>query len=65
MRRGDSRSAYDLLRKKLLRDRVYGTEGLAVLAIAAEAVGDRKEYEAAVKGLDGSGVDLSRLAGGS
>lgn len=61
LRRGDPRAAYDLLRKKLLRDRIYDTEGLAVLAIAARAVGDEKEYEAALEELDGSAVDLSAL----
>lgn len=65
LRRGDARAAYDLLRKKLLRDRIYDTEGLAALAIAARAVGDEKEYEAAVEGLDGTGVNLSALTGGS
>lgn len=61
LRRGDPREAYDLLRKKLLRDRIYDTEGLAVLAIAARAVGDEEEYEAAREDLEGTGVDLSRL----
>jgi tetratricopeptide (TPR) repeat protein len=65
LRRGEPREAYDLLRKKVLRDRVWDDEGLAALAIAARAVGDEAEYRAAVEDLDGSGVDLSRLTGGS
>lgn len=61
LRRGEPRAAYELLRKKLLRDRIYDTEGLAVLAIAAREVGDEAEYQAAVEDLEGTGVDLSAL----
>ena len=61
LRRGDPRAAYDLLRKKLLRDRTLQVEGLAVLAIAARAVGDEQEYETALEELEGTAVDLTLL----
>jgi len=58
---GDAKGAYDLLRKKVLRDRVRGAEGLAVLAIAARQVGDRDELEEASEAAIAAGVDLGLL----
>jgi aminopeptidase N len=56
-RRGDPRAAYNLLRKKLLRDAVDDVEGVTVLAIAAAAIGEREAMEEAAD----AGVNLALL----
>jgi hypothetical protein len=54
-------STYDLLRTRYLRGRVQNLEGVAVLAIAARAVGDEKEFEAALERAGRAGVDVKLL----
>lgn len=54
-------STYDLLRTRCLRGRVRSLEGVAVLAIAARAVGDEKEFEAALERAGRAGVDVKLL----
>lgn len=61
LRRGDPRAAYDLLRKKLLRDAVEDVEGVTALAIAASALGEREAMETAMGTAADAGVDLALL----
>lgn len=61
LRRGDPEEAYELLRKRYLRGRVQDLEGVVVLAIAARAVGDEKEYAAALERAERAGVDVKLL----
>jgi hypothetical protein len=61
LRQGEPAEAYDLLRTRYLRGRVRNLEGVAVLAIAARAVGDEKEFEAALERAGRAGVDVELL----
>jgi hypothetical protein len=61
LRHSDSEAAYDLLRKKLLREAIDDTEGSIVLAIAARGVGDEEAVRDALSAVEGSGADVTLL----
>ncbi len=61
LRRSDAAAAYDLLRKKLLREAIDDVEGSMVLAIAARGVGDADALRTALEAVEGSGADVTLL----
>jgi hypothetical protein len=61
LRRSDSEAAYDLLRKKLLREAIDDTEGSIVLSIAARGVGDEEAVRDALSDVEASGADVTQM----
>ncbi len=62
---GDPESAYKILRKPVLKRGTHGgTEGLLLLAIAAQATGNVEDYETALEAATEKGADVAMLSGG-